>query len=640
MAVDVGGTFTDFVYLEGGSLRAFKLPSSATHPQSVLLDGLSNTSGGTVGHGTTVVTNAVLEGKGARTALITTAGFEDSLRIARQRRPKLYDLRVTRPEPLVPREATFGLRERVGPHGEVISGISREDVESLLPKLKAAAVESVAVSLLFSFLNPTHEELVGEILGQEFPVSLSSQVLPEFREYERTSTTVLDALVRPLVAEYLGRVGRVISDRLFVMRSNGGVRAAENLIRTPVEMLLSGPAGGVAGARFLAEALGEEDLMTLDMGGTSTDISIIYGGQVALTAEAEIGGYPLALPSLDIVTIGAGGGSIAWLDQGGALRVGPRSAGADPGPMCYGKGGDEPTLTDADLVAGLLGTALLGGRMPLDKSQAETGLTRLGDRLGLGRDRLLSGIRRVVVSNMLRAASLSFARRGLDPRDFSLLAFGGAGPMHATELARELGIRRVIVPPFPGAFSAYGILVSDVRLDYGRSLVRPLEGSEEELDSIWSRLEEEAGRDLAAQGVDPSKATLQRSLDLRYRGQSYEINVPVGDVEGEFRRLHQARYGYSIEGEEVEVVNVRLVALVPQPRPLPRPIPEEGRVTERSVLLADGWTDVPVHQRVALHPGFEAPGPLMVEEDTATTVIDGDSSLRVDDLGCLRLEVS
>lgn len=639
--VDVGGTFTDFVLLRGESIEAFKLPSTPRNPEEVLLRGLDGRDLEAIGHGTTLATNAALEGKGAVTALVTTAGFEDLLVIGRQNRPRLYDFRATRPEAPVPRERTFGVKERVGPTGEVIGPLSREEVAALAEELESLGVESVAVSLLFSFLNPKHEQLVDEVLRPRFNVSLSSEVLPEFREYERTSTTVMDALVGPLVRGYLSRLRDRLGARLFIMRSNGGLREAESLQRRPVEMVLSGPAGGVAGSKFLAGTLGLENIMALDMGGTSTDISLLISGQATWTTESQVGGHPLALPVLDISTIGAGGGSIAWIDEGGALRVGPRSAGAEPGPMCYALGGGETTLTDVDLLSGILGEALLGGEMPLDRTLSEKGAHKLARRLALGQDELLSGVRQVVVSNMVRAASLSFAKRGLDPREFSLVAFGGAGPMHAVDVARELGMRQVVVPPIPGAFSAYGILLSDLRLDYGRSLPRSLEGSGEELETIWRSMEDEAEEELQLQSYRVEDALMTRSLDLRYKGQSYEINVPLTqEVETEFHRLHEARFGYSIPDEPVEVVNVRLTALVERPKPTPRlQAAPSAEPASRRVLMRDGWEDVPVYQRWSLPPDFQSEGSLIVEEQTATTMLDRATHVKVDGHGCLRVEV-
>ncbi len=641
IAVDIGGTFTDFVIQRKDDIEAFKLPSTPFRPEDVLERGLRDLEISAMGHGTTIATNAVIEGRGAKTALLTTSGFEDILVIGRQNRPKLYDLKATRPQPLVPRELTFGLKERVDAEGRILRPLDLADVKALAEKLKALEVESVAVSLLFSFLNSRHEAQVAAILGQDLDVSYSSQVLPEFREYERTSTTVLDAFVGPMVRDYLRRLEAQVKAPLYIMRSNGGIREARTLSQRPIEMLLSGPAGGMAGSKILGEILGLKEIVALDMGGTSADISLLHDGQPLWTTDADIGGHPLALPVLDISTIGAGGGSVTWIDTGGALRVGPRSAGADPGPMCYARGGNEPTLTDANVVSGLLGESLGGGEIKLNSRLAKEGFVRLSQHLGLPLEDVIAGVRKVVVSNMVRATALAFAKRGMDPRDFMLVAFGGAGPMHAVEVARELGIPRVVVPPIPGAFSAYGILLSDLRLDYGRSLIRPLEGSAKEVESVWIDMEAEAARDLKPHSYQLEDALLLRSLDLRYRGQSYEINVPVSpDVESGFHALHDARFGYAMEGEPVEVVSVRLTTIVERPKSLPkiRGGPVDGQ-EGRTALMNEAWSEVPVYPRPQLPAGFTAEGPLIVEEETATTVLDPSAKLGVDEFGCLRIEV-
>ncbi len=524
--------------------------------------------------------------------------------------------------------------------GAVHRPLEEAAVEGLVPELRARGIESVAVSLLFSFLNPEHEKTVQRILGDRFSVSLSSEVLPEFREYERTSTTTLDAFIGPVVRSYLGDLAERLAGPLLVMRSNGGLRSAASLLRRPVEALLSGPAGGVAGAKHLADSLDLPNVLTLDMGGTSTDISLIHEGDPTRTTEATIGGYPLALPVLDITTIGAGGGSEAWMDEGGALRVGPQSAGAEPGPLCYDRGGTIPTLTDANLLAGYLGSTLIGGGMPLNAEKATEGLGPLFASLDLGFEEGLAGVQRVVVANMVRAASLAFARRGFDPRDFVLVAYGGAGPMHAVAVAREMEIPEVVVPPLPGAFSAYGILLSNLRFDFGRSVLRPLEDSEEVVEAAFRELEEKARVELTDAEMQES-ALMLRSVDLRYVGQSYEINVPYGeDLEGRFQRRHEARFGYASEGEAIELVNVRLAAVVRQNRPSPQ-LPgghEESRGT-RQVLFGATRTPTPVLGGRGA-PGTKREGPLIVEESTATTVVDPGTSVVVDEIGCLRIQVN
>jgi N-methylhydantoinase A len=446
--------------------------------------------------------------------------------------------------------------------------------------------------------------------------------------------------VKPLVRRYLERVGRTGGGRLLIMQSNGGVRQASSVASRPSEVVLSGPAGGVAGALHVAGLLGVPELLTLDMGGTSTDISILLDGRAVHTTDGAIGGFPGALPRVYIDTIGAGGGSIAWRDPGGALRVGPRSAGAEPGPLAYGRGGGEVTVTDGDLLSGLLGESLLGGRLPLHRGPAEEGVAGLAQDLGLEKEATLLGVRRVVEANMARAASLGLARRGLDPRDFALLAFGGAGPLHAALLAEELGIRRVIIPVLPGLFSAYGILVSELRFEFSRSVLRPWGEAREEVEALFDPLRARAREELENHGVVVEPALLIPSLDLRYRGQSFHLNVPLGDdPEAAFHEAHQQSFGYSAPGEPLELVNLRLSVLVPRPKPLPSP-PSGGcpPPAERRVLLAEGWVRAEVHERDALAPGFRTKGPAVVEEESSTTFVPPGWRLEVDGFGILHLE--
>ncbi len=638
-ASDVGGTFTDFVFYDGERITTLKLSSTPAAPEAVVAEGLRGRRLVEHLHGTTVATNAILEGKGARTALVTTAGFEDMLVIGRQSRPSLYDLTVTRPEPLVPRGLCFGLGERVGADGHVLRAPDAAELERLVDGIRKAGVESVAISFLFSFLDPSHERLAAEALA-ELPTSLSHEVLAEFREYERTSTTALDAYVKPLVRRYLESVGRTGGGRLLIMQSNGGIRQASSVASRPSEVVLSGPAGGVAGALHIAGLLGVPELLTLDMGGTSTDVSILLDGRAVHTTEGSIGGFPVALPRVAIETIGAGGGSIAWRDLGGALRVGPRSAGADPGPLAYGRGGGEVTVTDGDLLSGLLGGSLLGGKLPLHRGPAEEGVARLAQDLGLEQEGTLLGMRRVVEANMARAASLVLARRGLDPRDFALLAFGGAGPLHAALLAEELGIRQVIIPFLPGLFSAYGILVSDLRFEFSKSVLRPWGEVGEELEGLFEPLRVRAREELENHGEIVEPALLIPSLDLRYRGQSFHLNVPLGDEpETAFHEAHQRSFGYSAPGEPLELVNLRLSVLVPRPKPLPSP-PSGGcpPPAERQVLLGGGWVRAEVHERDALAPGFRTKGPAVIEEESSTTFVPPSWRLEVDGFGILHLE--
>ena len=637
--MDVGGTFTDFVGFRGPRVVTTKLPSTAD-PSGAVLAGMRELGAEGMAHGTTVATNAILERKGARTAFVTTEGFEDLLVIGRQNRPSLYDLSVVRPPPAVPRELCLGVRERVDSKGRVLRTLSASETRRVARRLRDQGVESVAVCFLFSFLRPEHERQVTAAL-HGLAVSQSHEVLAEFREYERGSTTVLDAYVKPLVARYLGHLRTALGRDFFVMKSGGGVASQSSVGRRPVEMVLSGPAGGVAAAVALARRSRRWNLVTFDMGGTSADFSTIADGRPQWTTEAMIESFPLALPVVDIESVGAGGGSLAWVDRGGALRVGPESAGAEPGPMAYGKGGTRPTVTDADLVGGALGPSLLGGRLPLHEGLARSGLQALAGELCLTLDEAVLGVQRVVRATMSKAMRLILARRGLDPRGFSLLAFGGAGPMHACALARDMGVPRVLVPFLPGAFSAYGILISDVRLEYSRSLVRPLGAARASVAKAVREFEARARTELQAQGLEPRRAVLEGSLDLRFRGQSFEINVPLrGDVAAAFRRAHRRRYGYASGTEPIEVVTVRLTARVP--RRVRVPTPPQGVTPEaqtRAVLFEDGWAEARVLRRPSLPAGFRADGPLVVEEDHATTVVPPGARLRVDPLGLLEIGV-
>ncbi len=637
--MDVGGTFTDFVGFRGREVVTTKLPSTRD-PSEAVLRGMRELGAEGMAHGTTVATNAILERKGARTAFVTTAGFEDLLTIARQNRPSLYDFHVARPPPAVPRERCLGVRERVDAAGRAVRPLSEREARRVAKEARALGAESVAVCLLFSFLRPRHERMIRAALGA-IPVSMSHEVLGEFREYERASTTVLDAYVKPLVAGYLSGIRGAIQRDFYVMKSSGGVASQAEVLRRPVDLVLSGPAGGVAAAAALARVTRRRNLVTFDMGGTSADFSAIVDGRAVWTTEAMIETFPIAMPVVDIDSVGAGGGSLAGVDRGGALQVGPESAGADPGPMAYGKGGTRPTVTDADLVGGALAPALLGGKLPLDPSLSRTGLETLAAELHVTPDDAVLGVQRVVRAKMAKAMRLVLAKRGLDPRAFSLLAFGGAGPMHACALAREIGVPRVLVPFLPGAFSAYGILISDVRLEYSRSVVRPLDRSRSVLGHITEEFAQRAHRDLANQGLDPRSAILEASVDLRFRGQSYEINVPLrGDIAAAFRRAHRRRYGYASTKEPIEAVTVRLAARVPRTVHLPRP-PRDvvPRAETRAVLFDRGWEETHVLPRASLPAGFEARGPLVVEEEHATTVIPPGATLRVDPRGLLDIEV-
>jgi N-methylhydantoinase A len=616
VGIDVGGTFTDLVAVDGDRLVTAKVPSTpedqAQGVAAVLARaGIDPGALEALAHGTTVATNALLERRGARVALITTEGFRDVIEIGRQNRPSLYDLTLDRPPPLVPRELRFTVRERTGPQG-VVEPLDEASLAAAVAALAAAGAEAVAICLLFSYLHPEHEERVGAAVAEALPglhVSLSSRVLPEFREYERTTTTVANAYLGPALSAYLRR----LEPRPLVMQSSGGVVDVEGAAARPAACVLSGPAGGVVGAAFVAGASGFADALTFDMGGTSTDVAAVVGGRVQQTTEAVVGGVPIRFPMVDVHTVGAGGGSIAWLDDGGALRVGPRSAGAVPGPAAYGRGGDEPTVTDADLVLGYLGDgAVLGGEVTLRRALAERALARLD----LEPVEAALGVVRVADAEMTRALRLISVERGLDPRSFALVAFGGAGPLHACSLAEELGIRTVLVPAASGVLSALGLAASELRCDY----LGPAAAG-------FGALEDAAARDLPG-------ARCERLVDARYHGQSYELTVPADGYEQRFAEEHERRYGFRMD-DPVEAVSVRLVATVPGPRLRLRAEPGTAGTTGRRVYVDGGWTDVPVHG-----PGTAVAGPAVVELAEAACLVRPGWAGEPDATGTLVLERS
>jgi len=667
VGVDVGGTFTDFVWAEDGALRVLKVPTTPAQEEGFLagLQRLPTAKIVRIVHGTTVATNALLEGKWAATALLTTAGFRDVLEIGRQNRPSLYDLFCDRPPPLVPREWRLEVPERLDARGRVIRPLDEEAVRKLAGRIKANGSQAVAVVLLFSFLNPAHERRVEKILreeGVEATITLSSEVLPEFREFERTSTTVMTAALRPVVEGYLSRLSGALASRgmaapLLVMQSNGGVAGAEEAARVAAALLLSGPAGGVIGARRVGLAAGLPDLITLDMGGTSADVSLIRDGEITMTPEREITGRPVRLPMVDVHTVGAGGGSIAWIDPGGGLRVGPRSAGAVPGPACYGRGGTEPTVTDAHLLLGHIpGERPLGGLPPLQRERAGKAIAELSQSIGLPVEKTAWGILEVVEATMERAIRVISVERGHDPREFALVAFGGAGPLHGASLARKLGIPRVLVPAQAGVLSALGLLSADLVHTFVRSLVVPLDGiSPERVNGILSDFRREAEEILEGEGVPPEAKRYLPAVDLRYRGQAFELTLPLPDrplTEGDLRKLaerfhreHRRRYGYAVPGEPVELVNLRLTAVGETERPeLPKyPMggSVEGALIERRPLYfgEGGWHEAPVYMRGKLPAGAELQGPTVIEGDESTCLVPPGARAYVDAYGNVILEV-
>ena len=648
IGVDVGGTFTDVVGVVEGRVVTAKVPSSPEQSEGVLsgirqLD-VDAADVESFAHGTTVATNALLERKGARTALITTRGFRDIIEIGRQNRAKLYDLTANRPPPLVGRELRFTVGERCGPRG-VIEPLDEIDLQATLEAFGKSEPEAVAVCLLFGYLHPEHERVVADSLRARFPglhVSVSHEVLAEFREFERFSTTVADAYLGPRLATYLERLARRCDAagvvRPVVMQSSGGVMDLKRATSSAAACVLSGPAAGVVGASHVASLSGFADVLSFDMGGTSTDVAPIVDGRAERTTEGEIAGVPIKLPMVDVHTVGAGGGSIAWIDDGGALRVGPRSAGANPGPACYGRGGTEPTVSDANLVLGYLaGGASLGGEIELDEKQALGALDPINERLGLESVETAQGIVRVANAEMVRALRVVSVERGFDPREFALIAFGGAGPLHACALAEELDMPTVLIPKVGGVLSALGLALSEMRADY----VRPLLAATDELDegrleegfvAMRARADEELGAD----------ASHERAADLRYVGQAFELTVSAGTLDEmlvDFHAAHERRFGYRMDDEPVETVNLRLTAT----RPIAPPdLSDESRTAEpsretRPANFDGRWVETPVLRRSTIGTGTKVEGPCIVEFPEATAVVRPGWAGVVDDVGTLVL---
>jgi N-methylhydantoinase A len=648
LGVDVGGTFTDLVLIRGGHIETAKVPSTQEDQsigvmQAVAMADIEAGAVSALAHGMTVATNALLERNGARTALITTEGFRDVVEIGRQNRPSLYQLDVDRPPALVPRELRFVVRERMGPHGP-IEVLTDSEIDRVVEQLKRAAVESVAVCLLFGYLYPEHEDRIGSALRAALPsvhVSLSSDVLPEFREFERFSTTIADAYLGPRTARYLGSLAKEIQAAgmppPLVMQSSGGVVDIAAAVSRAASCVLSGPAGGVVGAAQVAGSSGFTDLLTFDMGGTSTDVAPIIGGRIETTTSAVVAGVPIKMPMVDVHTVSAGGGSVAWVDSGGALRVGPQSAGADPGPACYERGGEDATVTDANLWLGYLEDgAVLGGEIVLNKEASSAALERLGNQVGMDQLEAALGVVQVANSEMARALRVISVERGFDPREFALVAFGGAGPMHACSLAEDLSMPIVLVPKVSGVLSALGLAISDVRRDYVAPFLARLDDIDnEELEKGFVRLEEAGHGDL-------DQPVFTRRADLRYAGQSFELTV---DADGSsfaagFESAHERRYGYTLDAAAIEVVNLRVVATVLADRPsfVEAPTEAMGPSGSRNANFDGEWMDVPVFKRTAMGAGMVLQGPALIEFPESTCVVRPRWEGTIDDSDTLVLE--
>ena len=667
IAVDTGGTFTDCVFVRKGELRIVKIPSTPENPARAIGEAVEKVLAEWPGAakerleltcGTTVGTNALLQRRGGRVALVTTAGFEDVLEIGRQARPHLYDFFGGRPEPLVPHERRFGLKERLGTDGEVLVRLNEAELRRITRLVANSRPDAVAICLLFSFANPVHEkQIAAKLRAAGFQVSVSHEVHPEFREYERTATTVVNACLLPVMSRYLEEVDRLAREstrssgsnnapRVRVMQSNGGIISSATAAHEPVRTILSGPAGGILGAQYIAELAGFPRVITFDMGGTSTDVALL-NGDLRTTAESEVAGLPVSVPILDIHTVGAGGGSLARFDSGGALRVGPESAGADPGPVCYGRG-TRPTVTDAHLVLGRLGSdGLLGGEFQLDAARAREWLGRARGSMKTT-EQFAQGILDVVETNMEKAIRVISVERGYDPRDYTLVAFGGAGGLHACALAAALEIPRALIPRFPGGLSALGILRADVVKDFSRTILLPVNSAQAAspvLQREFRAIDARAIADLRREGFSGSQTKIEHLLDMRYTGQAYELTVPAsGNFAGAFHRAHARRYGYSDSARPVEIVNIRARAIGVTPKPalpkIQRGAMDSGAalIGNRSVYFDGRKLPTRIYDRARLRAGNRLRGPAVVTEYSATTVLLPGWRARVDAYGNLLLE--
>ncbi len=668
IGIDVGGTFTDVVLIsnETGNVSVAKVLNRHDDRAETVVSGIERLLGEAnvepadidwISHGTTITTNAVIERKGAKTALITNKNFRDILEIGRFARPAelIYRVHEDKPSPLVPRYLRLGVSCRVDRHGDVVTELDETELAQAIAAIQAEGVESVAVCFLFSFLNPVHEARVRESLSAALPnldIVLSSEILREFREFPRTATTVFAAYVAPVLRAYISGLLARLADRgincpLYIFQSNGGVAQPEIVMRNPALTLLSGPAGAVVGAAQLCGQAGFRDLITMDIGGTSLDVCLIRGSVAEATTTREIDMFPVGIPMLDVHTIGAGGGSIVRVDDVGRVKVGPDSMGARPGPACYGLGGEQATLTDINLLMGLLDPATFAnGEVPLDRARAEAAVAeRVAGPLGVDVDAAAVGVYRVATNQIAEAIRTVTVERGSDPRDYALVAFGGGGPLHAAAVARELGVAQIIVPRHPGLFSARGIATADFNHDYIQSVVRPIaEVSAADVAAAFTALEGQAARDLDAEDVPADRRELAPALDLRYLGQTTEITVPLAesvadgfdDIIGEFHQLHERLYTYSVPDEPVELVNVRLRAVGSVDKPPLPPADGAGEtpkpIGERPVLLPDleGAQPVPVYRRDQLAPDAKLTGPAIIEEASSTTLVLANMDVAVD----------
>jgi N-methylhydantoinase A len=686
VGIDVGGTFTDLMLVDDarGQVTVHKVPSSPADPSEATMQGLRelcDLAGVELSaldqllHGTTVATNIVLERNGSRTGMITTRGFRDLIYIGRHRRPKTFSIYQDLPwrEPtLVERRLRLPVTERMVPPGEVHTPLDEDEVREAVRKLREEKVEAVAVCFLFAFLNPAHERRVGEIVAEEFPeahLSISHQVTPQHREYERFSTTALNAYIGPKTSSYLRRMNDALHELapgtdFHLMASNGGTLTVEGAADRPTQLLMSGPVAGIIGGIAVGKGVGYDSVITLDVGGTSADIGVAPGGHLRMKHlyDTNLGGYDVMVSMADLDTIGAGGGSIARIDAGGLLRVGPQSAGADPGPVCYGGGGTEPTATDAQAALGRLRSqARLAGSLELDIDAAVEAITALGAKLDMGAEEAALGVTQIVTQNMVNAISINSVQRGFDPRDFSLVAFGGGGPLYGVDIARELSVPRVIVPLHPGITSAMGLLASDLKYETQRTvMVEATKADPAVLEAAFQEMEAEGRAHLESDGIDQEGRVFQRLADCRYTGQAYEllVTLPPGELDAdgiarvaeEFEATHEREYFYRFEDNPVQIVHLRsyAIGLMPDLSVAPleeggEEVPAEALLDRREVLFADGAEharhETPFYDRTGLRAGNVIPGPAVIEQLDSTTVLPPGSTARVQSDGTIVIDI-
>ncbi len=671
LGVDVGGTFTDINLLDlaTAEIHNHKVPSTPSAPSLAVIQGVGelmeriNVSPSAIGdfvHGTTIALNSVIQRTGAKVALVVSEGNRDILEIARLGKPNIFDLHSTLPDPLVPRSLVFETEGRITPDGEIEDQTPAGLMASQLVDLAASDVESVAVCLLHAYANPTNERMVEEqlaLFNPDSPISLSSRLWPEIREYERASVSILNAYVQPLMKRYLEALGADISQlgmmsKIYLTRSNGGVMAAEAAARNPVHTLLSGPAAGVVGAAYVSEFAQVEEAIALDIGGTSAEVSVIRGGEPSHSTEAEVGDFPCILPSVDVFSVGAGGGSIAWFDEFGMLKVGPQSAGAEPGPACYGQGGEDPTVTDAYLTCGFLNPDnFIGGALKLHADRAQTAIEGIAGNLGLNNEDAAEAVIRIATSNMSTALLPLLTKRGIDPRDFTLIAYGGAGATHGCFLADETNIPKIIVPPSPGTLCALGAAVADLKSDHIRTFRRPLNDVDDiEIAETFDDLEKEASVWLEDQSSKVESIEVLRSADVRYVGQAFDIEVQLdGDenttaaIADQFHPTYEMLYKRSDPNQPAELINLRLRIIGKTPKPKLPELPSSGDATApepvstRRIYLGGEWREAAIFDRADLRAGQNIPGPAIIEQFDTTTVVTSDYSAEVSAHGLLIL---